>query len=92
MLPCLSSSQQYAIFKGDPGDEGDIGEPGPSGLTVRQPDKPRLDHVSIRPHFSFSLYFQGQNGNPGKSGPSGDPVRLLKAISIFRMSGNMCEL
>lgn len=31
----------------------------------------------------FLFSFQGANGNPGKPGPSGDPVRLLKAISIL---------
>lgn len=48
--------------------------------------------------YGFSFSFQGANGNPGKPGPSGDPVRLLKAISILtaakmftsiRMYGNM---
>lgn len=77
------------VSQGDPGDEGDIGEPGPPGLTVRHkidPDKTTcLKDLSSS---SFSLCFQGQNGNPGKSGPSGDPVRLLKAISILYLYYN----
>lgn len=90
VLPCLFSSHRYAVFQGDPGDEGDIGEPGSPGLAVRQqnnPDTTRGLYYLIC--YCFSLYFQGENGNPGKPGPSGDPVRLLKAISLFIISGNM---
>lgn len=38
------------------------------------------------------LLFQGANGNLGKPGSSGDPVRLLKAISVFVMYGQNFNL
>lgn len=72
------------VFQGDPGNEGDIGEPGPPGLTVRpqnNPDKTAgLNNFGCYCLTVFPCFFQGMNGNPGKPGPSGDPVRLLKAI------------
>lgn len=58
--------------------------------------QPWQDHRSVQSQLllfdCFSLYFQGENGSPGKPGPSGDPVRLLKAISLFIISGNMWHL
>lgn len=35
---------------------------------------------------SFLFLFQGAYGNPGEPGPSGDPVRLLIAVSVFGYS------
>lgn len=34
----------------------------------------------------FLFLFQGAYGNPGEPGPSGDPVRLLIAVSVFGYS------